>query len=120
MAKSSNHRGAFIFGSLLGGAVGAAAALWNTPQSGRELRQKLGFESEPVMAVTGAVKTAGQSVAGAASSTGGPGASIQDRALSFIENATAPLVGVTLGETANNSQPTAGVADTAEAAAAQA
>lgn len=120
MAKSSNHRGAFIFGSLLGGAVGAVAALWNTPQSGRELRQSLGFESEPVLAVTGAVKSAGQSVASAASATGGPGTSLQDRALSFIENTTAPLVGVTLGETANNSQPSATAGDTVEIPVSQA
>ena len=105
MARSDRHRGAFIVGSVLGGAVGAAAALWNTPQSGRELRQKLGLESEPVLAVTGAVKSASHTVVEVAGSTGGPGTSLQHRALSLIEQATAPLVGVRLGETANNSQP---------------
>ena len=39
--KSNNHGAAFVVGSLLGGLVGAVAALWSTPQSGAELRAKL-------------------------------------------------------------------------------
>jgi hypothetical protein len=98
MAKSSSHRGAFIFGSILGGAVGTVAALWNTPQSGYELRRKLGLERDPA-----------PSVAGAPGSSK-PGASLQDKALGLLEQATAPLVGVKLGQTANNSQPGMGPA----------
>jgi hypothetical protein len=98
MAKSSRHRGAFIFGSVLGGAVGAAAALWNTPQSGTELRRTLGLEREPAPATAGL------------SSSSAPGGSLQDKALGLLEQATAPLVGVKLGQTANNSQPGMGPA----------
>ena len=36
-----NNSAAFVFGSLLGGLVGGAAALWKTPQSGEELRARL-------------------------------------------------------------------------------
>ncbi len=89
MAKS-RHRGAFVFGSILGGAVGAVAALWNTPQSGEDLRRKLGFESE-----------AGRSVTAAAYSA----KPLSNRALGLVERAAAPLVGVKLGHTANHSQP---------------
>lgn len=109
---NSKHLGAFIFGSILGSAVGAVAALWNTPQSGKELRQMVGLESEPVLAVSGAVKQSAQAVASMASgvsdtvstaaSTGRP---ITDVALELIGQATAPLVGVHIGQTANNSQP---------------
>ncbi len=97
MAKSSSHRGAFIFGSVLGGAVGAAAALWNTPQSGQELRQMLGLERDPAPATAVAP---GSNV---------PGGGLGDKALGLLEQATAPLVGVKLGQTANNSQPGMGV-----------
>lgn len=93
MAKSSSHRGAFIFGSVLGGAVGAAAALWNTPQSGQELRQMLGLERDTAPDTTRAP--------GSTAPSGGLGG----KALGLLEQATAPLVGVKLGQTANNSQP---------------
>ena len=36
-----NNSAAFVFGSLLGGLVGGAAALWKTPQTGEQLRAKL-------------------------------------------------------------------------------
>jgi len=39
--KSGDHSAAFITGSLLGGLTGAILALWKTPQSGFELRQKV-------------------------------------------------------------------------------
>jgi gas vesicle protein len=118
MAKN-DHTGAFIFGTILGGAVGAVAALWNTPQSGKELRQTVGLESEPVLAVTDAVKTtaikakdvAGEvstSVAAAASS----GRPMTDVVLDLVGQATAPLVGVKIGQTANNSQPGAASSST--------
>jgi hypothetical protein len=37
----SDHSAAFVVGSIIGGLVGAVAALWKTPQSGDELRAKL-------------------------------------------------------------------------------
>jgi gas vesicle protein len=95
------HRGAFVIGSILGGAVGALAALWNTPQSGEELRRKLGFESEVAHGVTSAARGAANSATAAAHATG----SLSSKALSVVEHAAAPLVGVKLGQTANNSQP---------------
>lgn len=111
MAKN-NSSGAFIFGTIMGGLVGAAAALWKTPQSGQELRRAVGLESEPVLAVTGAVKSSAVKVKDAAgevtdtvaevSSSGRP---ITDAALELVGQVTAPLVGVRIGQTANNSQP---------------
>lgn len=100
MAKG-RHRGAFVFGSILGGAVGAVAALWKTPQSGEELRRKLGFESEIAHSVTAAAKRASTSASGVAH-TAKP---LPARALGLVEQVAAPLVGVKLGQTANNSQP---------------
>lgn len=38
---SGDHSAAFVFGSLLGGLTGAVIALWKTPQSGTELRQRV-------------------------------------------------------------------------------
>lgn len=100
MAKS-RHRGAFVFGSIVGGAVGAVAALWNTPQSGEELRRKLGFESEAGRSVTAAAHSAAHAATDAAHAA----KPLSSRALGLAERATAPLVGVKLGHTANHSQP---------------
>jgi len=100
MAKS-RHKGAFIFGSILGGAVGAIEALWNAPQSGAQLRRKLGFESEVAHNVTSAAQHAASSAAHVAQSA----KPLPGKALGLVEQATAPLVGVKLGHTANNSQP---------------
>src|SRR5680860_617137 len=100
MAKS-RHRGAFVFGSILGGAVGAVAALWNAPQSGEQLRRKLGFESDVAHSVTSVAQHAANSAAHAAQLT----KPLPGKALGLVEQATAPLVGVKLGHTANNSQP---------------
>lgn len=172
MAKRSGG-GAFFFGSVIGGAVGSLVALWKTPQSGKELRQKLGLESEPVTTVTAATKSAASTAtsatrsaastatdvarsaaesatsvartaaatatgaakgavdsaaqvvrhdstadtttpAGTTTTTGStPGSGIAGKALGLVEKATAPLVGVKLGQTANNSQPGAApLADT--------
>lgn len=152
MAKN-RHSGAFIFGSIVGGAVGALAALWNTPQSGQELRRKLGFESEAAQGVTAAARSATNAATSAVRSTGGmagsalhsasdaaasaaqaatgavssarqpasdtampagttgsslPGSGLPGKALGLVERAAAPLVGVKLGQTANNSQPVPG------------
>lgn len=100
MAKS-RHRGAFVFGSILGGAAGAAAALWKTPQSGEDLRRKLGFESDAARSVTRAAKNAAGPASGAVASA----KPLSSRVLGMVERAAAPLVGVKLGQTANNSQP---------------
>jgi len=100
MAKSRNN-GAFIIGAMLGGAVGAVAALWNTPQSGQELRRKLGFESPAVVGATSAAKQAATTASSVAQSSG----SLTGKALDLVERTAAPLVGVKLGQTANNSQP---------------
>lgn len=107
-----NNTGAFIVGTLLGGVVGAVAALWKTPQSGKDLRQLVGLESEPVHAVTGAVKTSAikvkdvaENVSEAVADAATSGRPITDVALELVGQATAPLVGVNIGQTANNSQP---------------
>lgn len=100
MAKD-RHRGAFVFGSIIGGAVGAVAALWKTPQSGAELRRKLGFESDVAHGLGTAARGVGSSAAGAAVAA----KPLPTRALGFLEQAAAPLVGVKLGHTANHSQP---------------
>jgi len=98
---NGRHRGAFVFGSILGGAVGAVAALWKTPQSGAELRRTLGFESEVARRITTTAKGAGTTAAGA----GQAARPLPAKALGLVEQAVAPLVGVKLGHTANNSQP---------------
>ena len=100
MAKG-RHRGAFVFGSILGGALGAVAALWKTPQSGEELRRKLGFESDVAHSVTAAAKRTSASATGAAHAA----KPLPARALGLVEQVAAPLVGVKLGHTANHSQP---------------
>ncbi len=101
MAKD-RHRGAFVIGSIVGGAVGAVAALWKTPQSGEELRRKLGFESEVAHSVTSAAKQTSATAAHAAHAA----RPLPSKALGLVEQAVAPLVGVKLGHTANHSQPT--------------
>ena len=107
-----NNTGAFIVGTILGGAVGAVAALWKTPQSGKDLRQMVGLESEPVHAVTGAVKASAtrvkdvaENVSDTVADAATAGRPITDVALELVGQATAPLVGVRIGQTANNSQP---------------
>ena len=97
MAKRSGG-GAFFFGSVIGGAIGAVIALWKTPQSGQELRDKLGLE--------GKLPTSAPSFSRGSGDLGtSPKVSLADKALGLVERATAPLVGVKLGQTANNSQP---------------
>lgn len=84
MASKNRHNAAFVTGAVLGGLAGAAAALWKTPYSGDELRSKL---------------TGGES--GDTGST--DGVSLKDKMLSTAENLLAPVVGVELGKTANES-----------------
>lgn len=40
MAKTSKHTTAFVLGTMIGGAAAAAAAVWNSPQSGKRTRQQ--------------------------------------------------------------------------------
>lgn len=46
MARGSRHRGAFTMGLLLGGAAAAAAAIWNSPQSGKKTREQIAEKIE--------------------------------------------------------------------------
>lgn len=89
MARN-RHNGALVLGALLGGAVGAVTALWKTPYTGHELRRMVGLAP---------------SSDGAEHGANGLPSTFGDRALAFVEELTAPIVGVNLGQTANNSQP---------------
>lgn len=100
------HNAAFVFGAILGGIAGAAITLWKTPQSGAQLRTELN---------QGLNDLTGIDLAGAASpdqhsrrpplQSPIPGRTtperLSSRALEFAERAAAPLVGVRLGQTAN-------------------
>jgi hypothetical protein len=46
---NSGHRKAFLIGTLLGGAAGAGAALWNAPKSGRATRDQIQTRIEGVL-----------------------------------------------------------------------
>jgi len=86
----TRHNAAFVVGSVLGGLVGAGVALWKTPYSGSELRTM---------------------IAGGSASQDGTGAMVSEplrfssKLLSQVENTLAPVVGVKLGKTANDSGP---------------
>lgn len=123
------HNAAFVVGSILGGVAGAAAALWKTPQSGPELRAKLAERLGMGGGTTGraaspdapdAVHVAKASTPSSLSSpskpskvwdiwnartspetrTFGGSSGVGGKVLSVVEKATAPIVGVKLGETA--------------------
>lgn len=101
VARNNRHNAAFVVGSVLGAVAGAAVALWKTPYTGEELRTKL----------TGASAQDGTEVQtyGAPTSTGttaGEERSIKDKVLSGVEKTLAPIVGVELGKTANDSGTT--------------
>lgn len=130
------HNGAFVVGSILGGLTGAAVALWKAPRTGKELREKLmgeedgsrrvvvsgvGAGSRGVLSgvsagsqrVVSGVAAASQRVsvpdpAAVKASVSSSGASFSNRVMSLVERATAPIVGVKLGKTANGSGPDAG------------
>jgi hypothetical protein len=72
---SSKHLKAFVFGAFVGAATGAAAAIWNAPQSGRKTRVQIQqsiegalfkvldmnpFEATPSDTVTGSRSTVAQ------------------------------------------------------------
>ncbi|MFJ5758351.1 YtxH domain-containing protein [Neobacillus sp. NPDC093182] len=44
--KSEDSSSSFLLGALIGGLVGAAAAIFLAPKSGRELRSKLNIQAE--------------------------------------------------------------------------
>lgn len=98
MAKKKGNNTSFVVGSVLGGLIGAAAALWKTPMSGAELREKLGLGGADTSRVTTPVLE--QSDVRPAET----GASLPNRMLSKVENVLAPVVGVNLGQTANGSR----------------
>ncbi|PMC37011.1 hypothetical protein CJ195_13210 [Bacillus sp. UMB0899] len=54
MAKNSNGKD-FIIGSLIGGLVGAATALFLAPKSGREMRDNLGQQASMMKERTGKI-----------------------------------------------------------------
>lgn len=89
---SQRNTGAFIAGSVIGGIVGAAVALWKTPQSGPELRATLSG-GERHGAVTYRTETDIDEAAGRRFS---------NPVLGFVEKATAPIVGVELGKLAKD------------------
>jgi hypothetical protein len=91
LVAKQTHNAAFVIGTVLGGAVGAASALWKTPMSGQELREKLGVGDLPIPSLPTTSET-----------TNDAGTRKENKLLSFVEQAAAPIVGVTLGQTANN------------------
>lgn len=90
MANKKNGNKIWVTGAVLGAVAGAAYALWKTPMSGQELRDKLGTGSmeqqDEVLVNTVRTPTVG------------------DKILSKIEHTLAPVVGVELGKTANGSR----------------
>jgi gas vesicle protein len=94
VARKNRHNAAFVVGAVIGGLGGAAAALWKTPYSGQELRMKLtggGTTSESGVEVRELRATPGQE------------RSFKGKLLSTVESTLAPVVGVKLGKTANES-----------------
>ena len=87
---SQRNTGAFIAGSVLGGIIGAAVALWKTPQSGPALRANLsgGERQGAVTYRSGDVDTADRR--------------FSNPVLGFVEKAAAPIVGVELGKLAKD------------------
>jgi len=88
---SQRNTGAFIAGSVLGGMIGAAVALWKTPKSGPELRASLSGDR------AGAVTYGSETATGAVTEH-----RFASPVLGFVEKATAPIVGVELGKLAKD------------------
>jgi gas vesicle protein len=86
----TRHNAAFVVGSVLGGLVGAGVALWKTPYSGSELRSML---------------SGGSTGHDGAGSRSNEPLRFSSKLLSQVENTLAPVVGVKLGKTANDSGP---------------
>lgn len=113
MARNNRHNAAFVVGAVLGGLVGSAAALWKTPYSGDELRARIAGGAQ-------ASAGTGEKGADAQSLTYTPehGQSLKDKVLSTVENTLAPVVGVQLGKTANESGSTTTVTSRTESVSA--
>lgn len=110
MAKNNRHNAAFVVGSVLGAVVGAGAALWKTPYTGQELREKLaGGQKDSSGTNTAAARPADSGVSAtsmSATSATASERSIKDKVLSSVEKTLAPIVGVELGKTASGSDAT--------------
>jgi len=95
VANRNSHNAAFVTGTVLGGLVGAAVALWKTPYSGEELRAMI-TGGEPGDRETQDISTRDRL----------PQPTLKDKVVSVAENVLAPVVGVELGKTANDSGAT--------------
>ncbi|MGC4106845.1 MAG: hypothetical protein QM753_10910 [Thermomicrobiales bacterium] len=80
------HTAAFVVGTVAGGLVGAATALWKTPHTGDELRAAIATITDPT-------------------STFNTEPRHSSKVLGAVEYVLAPIVGVELGKTANGSGP---------------
>jgi len=80
------HTAAFIVGTVAGGLVGAAMALWKTPHTGDELRSAIATVADPNSAFNTEPRRS-------------------SKVLGAVEYVLAPIVGVELGKTANDSGP---------------
>lgn len=94
------HTAAFVVGAVLGGLAGAALTLWKTPQSGAELRAEL---SQGLNELTGNDQTGRRPPLESPIPGRTTPERLSSRALEYVERAAAPIVGVKLGQTANNS-----------------
>lgn len=111
------HNAAFVVGSVLGGVAGAAAALWKAPQSGSELRAKVAERlggsggtsmnttvpddsPAPTSSKASKLRDIWNATTLPETRSFGRGSRVGGKVLSMVENATAPIVGVKLGETA--------------------
>lgn len=98
------HGAAFVVGAVVGGVAGAAATLWTTPRSGLELRSRMmggGDDYAPGGAALPHVRFIRED------STPSGRERLSSRALGVVERVAAPLVGVRLGETAEERGETA-------------
>lgn len=92
-STKNRHNTAFVVGSVIGGLAGAGAALWKTPYSGDELREK----------ITGGSKssdTSGETVQVQAPAR--PQRSVQDRVRSTVTDKLVPLVRINRSGTASD------------------
>ena len=80
------HTAAFVVGTMAGGLVGGALALWKTPHTGDELRSALATVTDPTSSFNTEPRHS-------------------SKVLGAVEYVLAPLVGVELGKTANGSGP---------------
>lgn len=94
------HNAAFVVGAILGGIAGATMALWKVPQSGAALRAELSKEFNEL---TGNDQHSRRLPLESPIPGRTTPERLSSRVLEFAERAAAPLVGVKLGQTANES-----------------